>query len=153
MALFEHSAGGVVYRRVKKNIKVLLLLDKNKTWTFPKGLIEDNEDPIKTAKREIFEEVGLKELKFIEKIDTVGYFYRFKENLIRKKVDYFLFEYTGSKSPVPQKEEGISDAKWFDLDEALAIIGYPKTNKPVLEKALVRIQLWNGKKLAILKKR
>ncbi|MBR50944.1 MAG: RNA pyrophosphohydrolase [Gammaproteobacteria bacterium] len=40
--------------------KLLLCKRKNtKSWQFPQGGINDNEDPLKAAKRELFEEVGI----------------------------------------------------------------------------------------------
>lgn len=142
MVVYEHSAGGVVYRKQADTVEVLLLKDKNNNWSFPKGLIEKNEDQIKTATREIAEEVGLQNLTFIAALSSIRYFYRFQGNLIRKKVDYYFFSYSGQQQPKPLASEGIQDVRWFKPDEALAIIGYEKTNKPILEKAL----LWIGKK-------
>ena len=136
MVVYEHSAGGVIYRKHKNAIQILLLKDKNNNWSFPKGLIEKAEDPVKTAEREIEEEVGLQHLTFIAPLASIGYFYRFQGNLIRKKVDFYLFSYTGYEKPKPLVSEGIQDARWFPANETLAIIGYAKTNKPVLVKAL-----------------
>ena len=139
MTKFEHSAGGVIFRRSGKEVEILLLKDKKGEWSFPNGLIEENEEKIKTAEREIGEEVGLHDLTFVDEIDSIRYFYRFQGALVRKKVDFYLFEYKGNKTPVPQKEEGISEVVWFTPEEAQKNIGYAKTNKPVLERAIQRI--------------
>ena len=133
---FEHSAGGVIYRKQKGKIQILLLRDKNNEWSFPKGLIEKGEELVKTAEREIEEEVGLQDLVYIDTIDSIGYFYRFAGSLIRKKVDFFLFRYDGQRDPKPLQKEGISDVQWFDPEKAHQIIGYAKTNKQILEKAI-----------------
>jgi len=133
---FEHSAGGVIFR---KDGHILLLQDRNNQWSFPKGLIEENEDPIKTAEREIEEEVGLSGLQFIDSLGQIKYFYRFKKNLIRKKVNFYLFTYLGDETPKPQADEGIQDVRWFSPEEALSSIGYEKTNKQILEQAIKRI--------------
>lgn len=140
MTVFEYSAGGVVFRKRNDAFEVLLISDKNGNWTFPKGLIEHHEDSKETAKREIFEEVGLQDLTFVDTLSTISYFYRLQGNLIRKKVDYFLFVYNGKSSPKAQREEGIGDVRWATPKEALGIIGYAKTNKPVLEKAIKAIK-------------
>lgn len=136
---FEHSAGGVVFRRQANNIQILLIKDRNNIWSFPKGFIEKEEDIAETAKREVEEEAGISNLTVIDKIDSIRYFYRFQGKLIRKRVDFFLFEHTGNGSTKPQVEEGISEVKWFSPDESLDVIGYAKTNKPVLEKAIQQI--------------
>ena len=133
---FEHSAGGVIYRKSGNGTEILLLCDRNKNWSFPKGLIEEDENMVKTAEREIEEEVGLTNLHFIDTVDSIGYFYRFEGKLIRKRVDFYLFEYKGNEIPKPLIAEGISDVQWFSVNEALKAIGYAKTNKPILEKAM-----------------
>ncbi len=114
--------------------------DMNDSWTFPKGLIEKDEKPEVAAQREIKEEVGITGLKLIKEVDNIEYWYR-RNGLIHKKVYYFLFELKGTAKIKVQKEEGISDAKWFDINEAEKVIGYPKTNKILLEKTLTTLSL------------
>lgn len=126
----EVSAGGVI---VRKNKDVLLLKDMNGAWTFPKGLIDDGETPEKACVREVKEEVGL-DVTISQRIDTIEYFFT-RDELIYKTVDYFLCRYDGDAIPTPQKEEGITEVKWVPFEEAIKIIGYPKTNKALLEKA------------------
>lgn len=136
----EMSAGGVVYHKKGKGFEVLLLKDKNGNWTFPKGLIEDKEDKLGTARREISEEVGLKNTKFISDLPPIGYWYKWQQSLIKKTVYYFLFEAIGSEEPKPQAEEGIQEVKWFTPQKALAIIGYRKTNEPVLREVIEKLK-------------
>ena len=54
----RETAGGIV---LNVNGEVLLVLQKNGSWTFPKGGVdvEDKEESLAAAKREIFEETGL----------------------------------------------------------------------------------------------
>ena len=53
------SAGGVVLN--KKN-EVLVVNQRGNSWSLPKGHIEDGEDKIQTAKREVYEESGINQL-------------------------------------------------------------------------------------------
>lgn len=113
-----------------------MLKDQKGQWTFPKGMIEKGESPEEAAKREIEEEVGLHAVEVKEKLDSVQYFFKWEEELVKKTVHYFLAEFTGSEQPVPQTEEGIQEVKWFSTEDALKEVGYKKSNKPILEKAI-----------------
>lgn len=128
---FEFSAGGLVVRKYKSVWQLLLMKDMNDSWTFPKGLIEKSEKPHLAATREINEEVGVTGLKLRAELNPIEYWYR-RNGLIRKKVYYFLFEVKGNPAIKVQKEEGISEAKWFDFEEAAKVIGYADSNKKLI---------------------
>lgn len=130
----EVSAGGLIVRKLGKIWEILLIKDMNGNWTFPKGLIEKEEDAEAAARREIAEEVGITGLKLMQKLNDIEYWYR-RNGLIHKLVRYFLFEVKGNPLIKTQKEEGISEAKWFRIDKTTKIIGYPMTNVRLLEKA------------------
>ncbi len=128
----ELSAGGIIVRKNGASWDVLLLKDMNDNWTFPKGLVEKGENAVFAAKREIAEEVGISDVSLISPLTPIHYMYK-RNGLISKTVQYFLFSTEGKEIPKGQKEEGVSEVRWVPLDEALTIIGYPKTNKQLLE--------------------
>src|SRR3990167_1175523 len=123
----EVSAGGVVFKRAEGKTYLLLLKDQNDNWTFPKGLIEPGEDPKDAAKREIGEETGVTQIEFFKELAPIQYWYKWEGDLIKKTVHYFIFEANGEETFKPQKEEGIAEVKWFLLEDAGEIVGYPKT--------------------------
>lgn len=129
----EISAGGVVFKKSDQKLYFLLLKDQNGNWTFPKGLIEAGEGGQIAAAREISEETGIHGLKLFKQLSPIQYWYRWENDLIKKTVHYFLFQATGSETPEPQEEEGISEVRWFSPEETWEIVGYRKTNKKVLE--------------------
>lgn len=130
----ETSAGGVVVRKAQNRWEVLLLRDMNGNWTFPKGLIDPGETKEQAAIREIKEEVGIMPT-IANPLDTIEYWYQREGQKIHKTVHYFLCEYNGDETLTPQTEEGVSEVKWVSVDEAVDLVGYPKTNKALLEKA------------------
>lgn len=130
----EISAGGVVVYNQAGTWYVILLKDMKSNWTFPKGTIEPKETPQVAAKREVSEEVGLKGMSLIKPLGFTQYLFK-RGELIKKIVHYFLFLSAKKTHLIPQTEEGVSEAKWILLSKAIDIVGYPKTNKLLLEKA------------------
>jgi 8-oxo-dGTP pyrophosphatase MutT (NUDIX family) len=68
----EKSAGAVIFRKEGGKIYYLLLYYQSGArrphpyWDFPKGHIEKGEKPEDTARREVKEETGLKNIDIIE---------------------------------------------------------------------------------------
>ena len=83
----ETTAGGVVWRRNKKNneIEILFIQDAKNRWTIPKGHIEPGENARQTAEREIMEETGLKEVKVMNWLGKINFRYRRFNSLILNK--------------------------------------------------------------------
>jgi len=130
----EKSAGGIIVRKGGNVWSVLLIRDMNNSWTFPKGKIEKGETSKIAAQREILEEVQLDKLLIVKSLGVVKYMYR-RNGLIHKTVNYYLFMDKERKKPVCQKEEGIKEAEFFPIEQAISIVGYNKTNKPLLIKS------------------
>ena len=135
----EISAGGLVVCKQNEKLFIALLQDEKGNWTFPKGLIEKGEDPQVAAQREIAEEIGLTGITLVKPLDTVTYFFKWQGLLTHKTVHYFLFTAPTLLPLTPQKEEGISAAHWVEFDKAQEMIGYPKTNKQLLEKVTAQL--------------
>ncbi len=135
----EISAGGVIVHISRAGRKVLLMKDMHGSWTFPKGKIEKDEDIKNTALREIEEEVGVTHLQYIAKLTPAKYWY-FRGTPIRKTVQYYLFRSKTLQKPIVQTEEGITEARWMLFAEAKKLLGYPKTNIPLLKEALHILQ-------------
>lgn len=132
----EVSAGGAVYK--KDNDKVFLLLikpsgltkNKEKKWTFPKGLI-DNQDPEIAAVREVKEEAGV-EARIVEKLGSIKYTFIWEGENIFKIVTFYLMEYV-SGDPQDHDRE-VAEAKWVEFSEAEKMLSY-KGDKEIFIKA------------------
>ncbi len=128
----EISAGGAIIKKINNLWQILLIRDTNNQWTFPKGLIEIGENPELAARREVAEEIGLTGLKLTKSLTPIHYSYM-RGELIEKTVNYFLFTLEAEQNLVPQAEEGITEGRWMDLEEAKKLIGYPDTNSQILK--------------------
>lgn len=60
--IFAHSAGGVV---IGPHGKVLVVEQRDHSWSLPKGHMQEGEVPRETAEREILEESGVQNLQFV----------------------------------------------------------------------------------------
>ncbi len=109
---------GVVIGRQSSDGWVTLLLRAYSNWDFPKGLCEEDEQPLEAAHREVHEETGITELHFDwgkRCMDTGPYN---KGKVAR----YFLARTEQEKvemgiSPVLGRPEH-SEYRWVSFDEA-----------------------------------
>lgn len=122
-ARMETSAGGVVFRLADGRPLFLLIRDSYDNWGFPKGHLEENEEPEGAALREVEEETGLRDLVLRDAIDTIDWYFRFRRKLIHKVCHFYLME-TECSETMPQREEGITACSWLPLEEALERISY-----------------------------
>jgi 8-oxo-dGTP diphosphatase len=123
----EFSSGGVLL----KGYQVLLVKNPSGVWTFPKGMVEEGEDPKDTAVREVQEETGVKG-EVLQKIGEVEYFYTKDGKRVKKKVVYFLMKY---KEGEPKASWEVQDAKFFPVEEVQTLLKY-KGDKEIFQKAL-----------------
>ena len=134
MAKREFSAGGLVVKRERGRLKLLLIKDGYGKWTWPKGNVKKEESSEDTALREIGEETGLKQLRIIERLGKIDYFYRAPGGLIFKTVYLFLMATKGEEKLQIQTSE-IQEAKWFTPGEAMKTVAY-SGSKELLKKAI-----------------
>lgn len=115
------SAGAVVYTILNGNIYYLLLKHKKGGhWGFPKGRIMDSESRLDAAKREVFEETGIKNILYETKFETLKE-YSFVEKDIKyyKEVTFFLAY--SPKMEVKLSEEHI-EFLWVKIETSLQIL-------------------------------
>ena len=108
------SAGGLV---VNSKGKICLVWQPNsQTWAIPKGHIEEGETILETAKREIYEETGLKNIKKIRKLGIVKRPSRARRNVM-KTIHFFLFKTDEDNLKPFKRWKHI--AKWYSFDKAV----------------------------------
>lgn len=133
---FEFSAGGIVFKKDKD--KILILVSQHSQhhgWVFPKGLIGDhkeNESKEETAVREVKEETGA-EGKIIKPLPPVTFWYVFKGEKIKKTVYYYLMEFISGD--ITKHDTEMENVEFIPVNEVIKKLTY-KTDKDIFNKSL-----------------
>ena len=129
----EHSSGGAVISTRDGIPFVALIATRGKTrWGLPKGAVSEGETSEQAALREVLEETGL-QAEIVKPLDTIEYFFRAGDTLIRKRVDFYLMRYVAGELQ-PQLSE-VDDVEWVELSQAIQRASFDSERK-LLEAAL-----------------
>lgn len=127
--LYEKTCGSIIYI-VKNFIKYYLLIENDSGHIgFPKGHVEYGESEIETAKREVFEETGLK--IDIDPQTRQEYTYTTSLGIIKNCV-YFYSEF--KEELIELQPEEIVRCWLVPYDEAYELLNYPQ-DKIIFQKA------------------
>ncbi len=112
------AAGGLVSAPDPKGGKRYLYIYRNQMWDLPKGKKEAGETDRENALREVQEETGMHSLHLKDFICTTYHvFTNLEKKICIKKSNWFSMETDMMQPPVPQTEEGITQACWFSYPE------------------------------------
>ena len=112
----EKSCGCIII----KNNKVLLVYENGRNfWGFPKGHVEEGENEIQTALREVKEEIGIDVEINESKRYSINYIIR---NEIDKTSVFFIA--TPKQEKIEKQESEIKEVKWCDFEEVLEILTF-----------------------------
>jgi len=115
---------------------VALIATRHRTrWGLPKGAVSAGETSEQAALREVMEETGL-EASIVKPLDTIEYFFRAGDTLIKKSVDFYLMRYIGG-TMTPQLSE-VDDVEWVALSEGIQRASFDSERK-LLSLALAQI--------------
>jgi 8-oxo-dGTP pyrophosphatase MutT (NUDIX family) len=119
------SAGGVV---VNEDGEVLVVSQHGTSWSLPKGHIDPGEDALAAAKREIYEESGIRDLELIREL---GSYERYKigldggeERSELKVITMFLFR-TREKVLKPVDPDN-PEARWVEKSKVPLLLTHEK---------------------------
>lgn len=125
MAQFSHSAGGVV---IDTAGRVLLVRQRDGSWSFPKGGVREGEDPRDAAIREVAEESGLAGLVMVRLLHSYvrcGFLENGKQDFGRlKRVTMYLFRATDTA--VHPMDPRVQSAQWTAAQDVSAYLLHPK---------------------------
>ena len=133
---FEKSCGVIPFCKTSRGLRFLLVRNIGGHWEFPKGHIEKGETERETARREFFEETGLKVKKLLKNSYLEHYTYFWKKRKKNKIVTYFLGEVKFGKVVFPEDE--IIDFEWLSYRGALKKLTY-KEVREILREARVEL--------------
>lgn len=117
----EISVGGVV---VNKGKAVVVFQEEMGTWALPKGHMEGGESEEESARREIEEETGITDLKFVKKLGSYTRGTR-KDSGVKKNITFLYFT-TDQKELDPLDPEN-PVAKWVKIDEVSTCLATTRT--------------------------
>lgn len=127
----EKSCGAVVFLK-SSEVKYLLLRYGAGHWDFVKGNVEPKESEKDTVIRELKEETGIDDARFINDFrEKIEYFYRRQGTTVHKEVIFFLIETHTEQVRLSFEHVGYT---WLDYSNALKKLTF-KNAKDVLQKA------------------
>jgi bis(5'-nucleosidyl)-tetraphosphatase len=137
----ERSSGAIIFRRQGGKILYLLLQHIRGHWAFPKGHIEAGEKSLEAARREILEETGIKNIRFLGGYREMIRF-RFQWPPKTKDAEHrlkFVVHYLGEVfTSVVKLSEEHKAFKWVSYEEAIRLLKH-RNAKELLEKADARL--------------
>jgi bis(5'-nucleosidyl)-tetraphosphatase len=128
----EHCAGIIPLRLNKdRSWEILLALHVNgEYWAFPKGHIDEDETPYKTAERELFEETNLRVDRLYEHAPLKEDYQFERQGVhIHKFIVYYPALVTGEVELKDSHE--IQELKWFPLSQGIQQITFDLTRKMI----------------------
>ena len=124
---------GVVLLNSNNNVFVGKRIDNpKKFWQMPQGGIEQNENTLNAAKRELEEETGVTSVKLIKELDE-WLIYNLPKNLLGKiwkgryrgqKQKWFVMRFLGDDKEIniKTKHPEFVEWKWIELDKITEVV-------------------------------
>ena len=119
------TAGGVV---LNKEGLVLVVSQNGNSWSLPKGHIDEGENKLQAAIREVYEESGISELELIKEFDSYER-YRIgldggEDKSELKKIFMFLFK--TNQEVLKPIDPANPEARWVKKEEVAEVLTHKK---------------------------
>jgi ADP-ribose pyrophosphatase YjhB (NUDIX family) len=122
---FSHSAGGIV---INSRGDVLVVKQRDGSWSLPKGKLNPDEKPQDAAMREIIEESGLRDLNFVKLLKSYSRYgvkntgMEDKDRL--RRLTFYLF--TTNETELRPMDPRIHEARWVPQQDVTQLLTHPK---------------------------
>ena len=124
---------GIIVLNSKNKVFVAKRIDNPKDfWQMPQGGLDEGEDFLKAAYRELKEETSIKSVELIKEFDdTITYLLPkhllgiiWKGKYKGQKQKWFLMRFTGDENEINIKTESpeFLDWKWIDIDQITEVV-------------------------------
>ena len=118
---YVNCAGGII---INNKQEAVIVNQNHDSWSLPKGHVENNESILDAAIREIYEETGLKKLKYAK---SLGKYKRYRIGLDGKddKSEYktiHIFLFSSSKKKLEPIDKNNPIAKWVPYMEVANLL-------------------------------
>lgn len=129
----DYSFGVVVVVKTENETKFLIVHQTNGHWSFPKGHREGEETAEESARRELWEETGIKDAK----LDLSKEFYEeytfTKDGVEYHKKNTFFVGFLDREIEFLPQEAEVSECKYATFEEAMEIFEYEDTKSLLRE--------------------
>ncbi len=125
----EKSFGVVpIFKDLKSNFYFCLVRQSEQYWGFPKGHGNEGENGLDTARRELMEETGIKDVDLLMDKSFIENYVFEKEGATHcKTVEYYIgFTYDIETNTQENFQEEILEIKWLTHNEANSLITFPE---------------------------
>lgn len=119
------SAGGVV---LNSKGEVLVASQHGTSWSLPKGHIQDNEDILEAAKREIHEETGITDLELVRDLGNYDRYMIAKDggDDHRESKTIYMFLFRTKQSDLKPVDPENPEARWVKKEEVANLLTHYK---------------------------
>lgn len=122
---FDQS-GVIPYRRKDGEMEILLVTTiRKRNWIIPKGFIEYNLSPFQSAKKEAFEEAGIRGSNSTRILGS----YKAKKNGSELLTKVYSMRVTAVYKDYPEKN--LRKRKWLSVQEAAKKVSIPEVAKMI----------------------
>lgn len=131
------NAGGVI---LNTQGQVAIVNQHGTSWSLPKGHVEENEDVLSAAMREIYEETGLKELTLIRKLGTFtrSTLSRHPRTRQPERKTLHIYLFTTTEEALVPNDPANPSARWVEKEKVCSYLSH-KDDRKFFEKVMTEL--------------